>query len=103
MLATILLRAHLSNARRIDFDGRVARPRFLHAYRTTSMTTAIRPRRLFVSGGSRLTTNAALLWTELGRLLAEEHGLVIITGGLLGRTDGPPAPTADRSVVDGML
>jgi len=66
------------------------------------MNNPIRPRRLFVSGASRLSQNAALLWRELGRLLAAEDGLVVITGGLQQRLDDPAALTADRAIVDGM-
>jgi predicted Rossmann-fold nucleotide-binding protein len=67
------------------------------------MNHIIRPRRLFVSGGGRLSVNAATLWRELGRLLAQEDGLVVITGGLAGRTDEPTARTADWMVIEGML
>jgi len=67
------------------------------------MNTQIRPRRLFVTGASRLSPNAALLWRELGRLLASENGLVVMTGGLQQRMDEPTALTADRMIVDGML
>ncbi len=67
------------------------------------MNNTIRPRRLFVSGGSQLSVNAASLWRELGRLLALEDRLVVITGGLAGRVDDPGALTADRTIVDGML
>jgi predicted Rossmann-fold nucleotide-binding protein len=67
------------------------------------MQSTIRPRRLFVSGGSRLSANAALLWTELGRLLAGEGGLVVVTGGLAGRADSSGVATADQTIVDGMI
>ena len=67
------------------------------------MNTAIRPLRLFVSGGSRLTPKAGLLWERLGRLLAAEDGLVVITGGLDERTDSPGVRAADRAMVDGVL
>ena len=67
------------------------------------MNTTIRPRRLFVSGGSRLSANAALLWREVGRLLALEDGFVVVTGGLARREDDPSALTADRAIVDGIL
>src|SRR4051794_20467701 len=67
------------------------------------METTIRPRRLFVSGASRMSANAASLWRELGCLLAAEDGLVVITGGLAGRNDDPDALTADRMIVEGML
>lgn len=67
------------------------------------MNKVIRPRRLFVSGGSRLSENAALLWKELGSLLAMEDGLVVITGGLGGRVDYPGTITADHMIIDGML
>jgi hypothetical protein len=67
------------------------------------MNNPIRPRRLFVSGGSRLTANAAMLWQELGRLLANEDGLVVITGGLAGRVNEPAAKTADCMIIDSML
>ncbi len=67
------------------------------------MKTQIRPRRLFVSGASRLSPNAALLRRELGRQLASDDGLVVITGGLQQRLDDPTALTADHMVVQGML
>jgi hypothetical protein len=67
------------------------------------MQSTIRPRRLFVSGGSRMSANAAGLWRELGRLLAMDDGLVVITGGLASLVDDPDALTADRMIVDGML
>jgi len=67
------------------------------------MSIALRPRRLLVSGGSHLSPNAALLWEELGRLLAYEDGLVAITGGLAGRRDCPDARPADRAFVDGYV
>jgi predicted Rossmann-fold nucleotide-binding protein len=64
---------------------------------------AIRPRRLFVSGGSKLGPNAARLWQELGALLAAEDGLIVITGGLKERSDSPKTVPADWAVVRGML
>jgi predicted Rossmann-fold nucleotide-binding protein len=67
------------------------------------MNPIIRARRLFVSGGSRLTANAALLWQKLGRLLAEENGLIVLTGGLENRMDNPAAQAADYMVINGML
>lgn len=67
------------------------------------MNNTIRPRRLFVSGSSRLTPNAALLWQKLGSLLAAENGLLVITGGLDRRGSEPSALTADRMIVNGML
>lgn len=67
------------------------------------MPNIIRPRRLFVSGGSRLSENASLLWKELGGLLASENNLVVITGGLACRLDTPSALTADRMIIDGMI
>ncbi len=67
------------------------------------MNNIIRPRRLLVSGGSRLSENAACLWRELGSLLAMEDGLVIITGGLHYLADEPNVPTADYSIVEGMI
>lgn len=63
----------------------------------------IRARRLFVSGGSALTPNAALLWVELGKLLAAEESLTIITGGLDYLLASPQVPSADRAIVDGFL
>jgi nucleoside 2-deoxyribosyltransferase len=63
----------------------------------------IRPHRLFVSGGSRLSPQAALLWKELGKLLAAQDELVVITGGLAGRVDSPGCQTADRMIIDGVL
>ena len=67
------------------------------------MNNIIHPRRLFVSGGSRLSENAALLWKELGRLLALENSLVVITGGLDSRHDTPSVNTVDKMIVDGMM
>lgn len=67
------------------------------------MNPTIRPLRLFVSGGSRLSQKSALLWQELGKLLAAEDDLVLITGGLDARTDSPDTRPADRAVVDGFL
>src|ERR1022692_1020220 len=66
------------------------------------MENSIRPRRLFVSGGSRLTRNAALLWRELGKLLAMEDGLVVITGGF-SHVGDEPSTHADWMIVEGML
>lgn len=67
------------------------------------MSEATRPRRLLLSGGSRLSRGAALLWRELGRLLAVEDGLVVITGGLAGFKGDPDAWSADRVVIEGLL
>ena len=67
------------------------------------MNTVIRPRQLFVTGGSRLSANAALLWRELGRLLGAEDSLVVITGGLQQFVTDPTAVPADRMIVEGML
>ena len=62
-----------------------------------------RQRRLLVSGDRRLPRSAGLLLTELGRLLAAEDRLIVMTGGREPRNDAPGAMSADRSVVDGML
>jgi hypothetical protein len=67
------------------------------------MNNTTRQRRIFVSGASRLSPNAAKLWRELGSLLAKENGVIVITGGLAHRADDPSALTADRMIVDGML
>src|SRR5689334_17712921 len=67
------------------------------------MHNAIRPRRLFVTGGSRMSAQAAVLWRKLGALLANEKGLVVITGGLAARMEDPESLTSDRMIVDGML
>jgi hypothetical protein len=48
-----------------------------------------------------LTEQGAALWGELGRLLANEDGLVLVTGGLASRTDGPGGITADLAITDG--
>jgi predicted Rossmann-fold nucleotide-binding protein len=64
---------------------------------------AIRPRRLFVSGGSKLSPNAAHLWQELGALLAAEDGLIVVTGGLKQRADSPKTVPSDWAIVKGML
>lgn len=47
--------------------------------------------------------NAALLWKELGKLLAAEDGLIVVTGGLKARLDSPNHPTADWTIIDGVL
>ncbi len=65
------------------------------------MDAMLRPRRLFVSGGSKLTDQAAALWEKVGRELANEPGLVVITGGLDSRSDAPGQMTADRALADG--
>ncbi len=59
------------------------------------MNNELRPRRLLASGGSRLSKNAASLWRLLGRLLALENGLVVITGGSARREENPSEMTAD--------
>lgn len=56
---------------------------------------AVRSRRLFVSGGSRLSLNSGIFLRELGQLLAEEDGLTIMTGGLKEMTDPPGSTSAD--------
>ena len=66
------------------------------------MQPLVRPRRLFVSGGSRLSPAVAVLWREIGRCLAAEEGLVVITGGLKERLDSPGVPTADYSIFEGL-
>ncbi len=65
------------------------------------MSSILRPRRLFTSGGSMLSDQAATLWSEVGRQLAEEKGLVVITGGLASRTDAPDCMTADLAMANG--
>jgi predicted Rossmann-fold nucleotide-binding protein len=65
--------------------------------------SVIRPRRLFASGGSRLSSNAAKLWYALGKALASEDGLVVITGGLAERVDSPGARPADRAIIEGFM
>jgi hypothetical protein len=67
------------------------------------MRTHVHPHRLFVSGGSQLSAPAALLWNELGRRLASESGLVVVTGGLLRRRDSPRKKPADWAIVEGVL
>ena len=67
------------------------------------MHSIIRPRRLFASGGSRLSSNAAKLWYALGKVLAREDGLIVITGGLAERVDSPGARTADRAMIEGFM
>jgi predicted Rossmann-fold nucleotide-binding protein len=64
---------------------------------------AIRPRRLAVCGGSRLPPKAARFWELMGRVLAHEKGLLVITGGLRHR-QGAPADTvaADWALVNGL-
>jgi len=67
------------------------------------MNNTIRPRRLFVGGGERLSSNAVRLWKELGRLLANEKGLVVITGGFERLKRYATSLSADRMIVEGML
>lgn len=67
------------------------------------MKKIARPRRLFVSGGSQLSPNAALLWRELGVLLAAKDGLTLITGGLKSIANAPDGQTADRMMTEGFL
>ncbi len=59
----------------------------------------MRPHRLFVCGGSRLSAQTADLWRALGHRLGRESGLVVITGGLAGRKDSP-GESADRAFVE---
>src|SRR5437016_1060895 len=66
------------------------------------MDALSRPRRLLVSGGSDLRSQAAALWKELGRLLAAEKGLVVITGGRMA-AEGRVGTSADWSLVEAML
>lgn len=67
------------------------------------MKPEIHPHRLFVSGGSQLSRRAALLWHELGRMLAGETGLVVVTGGLRARRESPGKTPADWAMVEGVL
>lgn len=67
------------------------------------MDKVVRSRRLLVTGGSQLSPKAALLWHELGILLAGEDGLVLITGGLIGLVNSPAAQTADRAITQGFV
>ena len=67
------------------------------------MNKVTQPRRLFVSGASQLSSNAASLWRELGLVLAAESGLILITGGLKGLSDDLEAKTADRMIIEGFL
>ena len=63
---------------------------------------AIRPRRLAVCGGSRLSPEAARFWDFMGRALAHEKGLLVITGGLKHRHDAPADTiAADWAFVNG--
>src|SRR5262249_11260311 len=66
------------------------------------MNNAIRPRRLFVSGGTQLSANAARLWRDLGSLLAMEDRLVVVTGGFLFDVDHPDGGSAGLADVDGI-
>lgn len=67
------------------------------------MNSDVRPRRLLVSGGSKLTPNAVLLWWELGKQLAAEDGLILITGGLRGLAHDIAAQTADYTITGGFV
>lgn len=68
---------------------------------TNHLNAVLRPRRLFVSGGSALSDQGAALWRELGRQLAAEEGLVVITGGLEALIESPGRVAADKALVDG--
>jgi hypothetical protein len=48
-----------------------------------------------------LSDQAATLWGEVGRQLAAEKGLVVITGGLASRKDAPGGMTADLAMATG--
>lgn len=64
---------------------------------------ALRPRRLTVSGGSRLREENARFCKSLGRRLAQEPGITIITGGLKGLKANPETRSVDWSTIDGAL
>jgi hypothetical protein len=66
------------------------------------MGIEIRPNRLFVSGGSRLSRNASILWRELGSLLAEDDRLIVMTGGLDHKESAPEGQSSDRTITLGM-
>jgi predicted Rossmann-fold nucleotide-binding protein len=63
---------------------------------------AIRPRRLAVCGGGRLPPKAARFWELMGRVLAYEKGLLVITGGLRHRTGARRKVAADWALVNGL-
>ena len=67
------------------------------------MNSSNRPPRLLVTGGSSISLKAAQLWRELGRLLAGEDGLVVITGGLEARADSQGWFAADLADVEGFV
>lgn len=66
------------------------------------MQSIIRPRRLLVSGGSCLSPAAFALWHELGKLLAGDKSITVITGGLHHMACTPGSPAADWAAVSGM-
>jgi hypothetical protein len=64
---------------------------------------ALRPRRLTVSGGSRLREENARFCRHLGRRLAQESGITIITGGLKFLREHPELKSTDWTTMEGML
>jgi hypothetical protein len=66
------------------------------------MDSQFRSHRLFVSGGSRLSPEAALFYRQLGIRLAGQDRLVVVTGGLLERDDGAGRKAADWAIVEGI-
>jgi hypothetical protein len=67
------------------------------------MQRTIRPRRLFVTGDSRMSPHGARVWRELGALLAGEDSLIVVNGGLTSNSAEPGSRTSDRVIIDGML
>lgn len=63
---------------------------------------AVRPRRLAVSGGSRLTNANVPFCEALGRLLARESGLTVVTGGFRCWREAPGQASADWSTVNAL-
>jgi hypothetical protein len=68
-----------------------------------SLHPALRPKRLTVSGGSSITSDNARFCHYLGRVLAGQDNLVIITGGLKYLKEDPSRPTADWKTIEGVV
>ena len=61
----------------------------------------LRPRRLAIGGSSRLDASAASFFESLGRELADDRGLIIVTGGLKHLPGTPNSPCADWAIANG--
>lgn len=64
---------------------------------------ALRPRRIGIFGGSRISARNADFCVKLGNQLAGEDGLIIVSGGFKCFKDDPGRPSADWTIVTGAL